>query len=188
MGVLWPGLAQPEPADLRGHGRHPHQPRAGAGDQRAPVVRRLPARRACRGELPQRRRPHPLHQQPAGGLRRHPPHHPRRAQGAQPAQPRPPRRPRDPDPHQPVRDGLPHAVQRPRADRARQGAGEHLGAVRRRCQEAGHLRQHRADGAPAGRARGALRADLPQQLGPPLERGRAQCPRNARTSTRPAPG
>ena len=45
-------------------------------------------------------------------------------------------------PHPAIRDGLPHANERARTDRSRQGAGGHAQALRRRRQEAGHLCQH----------------------------------------------
>ena len=80
--------------------------------------------------------------------------------------------PGDAHAHSAVRDGLPHAGQRAGVDRPGQRAGVHLQAVRRRRQEAGHVRQHRAAGPAHGRARRALRADLSQQLGHARQRRR----------------
>ena len=51
---LRPGRAQLRPAGLRRAGRRADQPRADAGDLRASLVGRFPARRTCRRELPHR--------------------------------------------------------------------------------------------------------------------------------------
>ena len=59
-----------------------------------------------------------------------PPQDPRRAQEAQRDERPPGRRPGDADPHPAVRDGLPDAVERPRADRPREGGREDAGTVR----------------------------------------------------------
>ena len=66
VGVVWPGVGEPEPADVRGPGRQAVQHRADPGDLGAALVVGLPARRARRRLVPERRRPDPLHQQPAG--------------------------------------------------------------------------------------------------------------------------
>ena len=55
---------------------------------------------------------------------------------------------------------------RARADRSVRRAGVHLGSVRREGQGAGHLCLQLPDGAAHGRARRALHADFPAQLGP----------------------
>ena len=81
-------------------------------------------------------------------------------------------RSRDAHAHRAVRAGLPHAVERARADRHRQRAGVDLHALWRSGQEAGHVRQHRAAGPADGRARRAVRPDLSQQLGHALQRRR----------------
>ncbi len=101
------------------------------------------------------------------------------------------RRPGDAHAHPAVRDGLPHAGQRAGADRPGPRAGVHLQAVRRRGEEAGHVRQHGPAGAPHGRARRALRADLPQQLGHARQRRRPAArpvPRRRSGVLRPDPG
>ena len=93
---LRPRQPQPEPADVRGHGRQAEQPGAGAGDLGPAVAVGLPARRARGRVVPLGRRPDPVHQQPAGRHARGPPHHPRRAEQAQRAcTARRARRPRD---------------------------------------------------------------------------------------------
>ena len=81
--------------------------------------------------------------------------------------------PGDAHAHSAVRDGLPHAGQRAGVDRPGARAGVDVQALRRRRQEAGHVRQHGAAGAAHGRARRALRADLSQQLGHARQRRRS---------------
>ena len=71
-----------------------------------------------------------------------------------------------------VRIGLPHAVERSRADRHRHRARIDIQALWRRSQKAGHVRQHGAPGAADGRTRSAVRADLSQQLGHARQRRR----------------
>ena len=98
----------------------PTEHRAGAGDLGPALVVGLPAGRARRRLVPHRRRPDPVHQQPA-----------RRA-AARSAAARSTAckalnemnyqaggRPRDAHPHPAIRAGLPHAVERARADRHR---------------------------------------------------------------------
>ena len=66
-----------------------------------------------------------------------------------------------------------------------------LQALRRRGEEAGHVRQHGAAGPAHGRARRALRADLPQQLGHARQRRRPAArpvPRRRPGVLRPDPG
>ena len=70
----------------------------------------------------------------------------------------------------------------------RKRAGVDLSTLRRRREEARHVRQHGAAGAADGRARRALRADLPQQLGHARQRRRPPARSNARTSIKPCYG
>ena len=60
------GLAQRQPADVRRAGGEADEHRAAPGDLGAALVVGLPVGRARRGLVPQRRRPDPVHQQPAG--------------------------------------------------------------------------------------------------------------------------
>ena len=93
------------------------------------------------------------------------------------------RRPRDRHPHRLLRDGLPDADERPRADGHLAGARGHQGDVRGRAGEA-LLRQQLPARAPAGRARRALRAALPPRLGPPRH---GQGRRHRQPAARPVP-
>ena len=64
--ILWPGLAQRQPADVRRARCQADQHRAVAGDLSPAVVIGLSSGRARRRVVPQRRRPDPVYQQPAG--------------------------------------------------------------------------------------------------------------------------
>ena len=66
-----------------------------------------------------------------------------------------------------VRDGLPDAVQRPRADGHRQGTGRSRRHVRRDARQR-LVRQQLPARPPPGRARRPVRPALPPRLGPPL--------------------
>ena len=91
-----------------------------------------------------------------------------RRRGARP-EPRAPgrhRRPGDRHAHRRLRDGLPDADQRAGADRSRPKSRADAGDVRRRSRQA-IFREQLPAGAPAGRARRALRAALSHRLGPP---------------------
>ena len=85
---------------------------------------------------------------------------------------RPVRRPRDPGPDRPVRDGVPDADLGPRADRHLERAQARPRHVRARRAQAGHVRSLLPAGPPAGRARRAVRPDLPPRLGPARQPGR----------------
>ncbi len=146
----------------------PTNTRAGAGDLRAALGVGLPARRARRGLVPQQRRSRsststtrPASPRASGATiaRR-----PQRAQRNAPT-----RQLGDPETHTRIEQyemafrmqasvpELTDIASEPRA---------HLRPLRRGRQEARHLRQHRADGPPPGRARRPLRPDLPPRLGP----------------------
>ena len=88
------------------------------------------------------------------------------------------RRPRDADAHRAVRDGLPHAGLRAGADRPLEGARAAPSSSTATTREKPGTFAHTLPaGPPAGRARRALRADLPQQLGPARQpAGRAAQP------------
>ena len=111
----------------------PTQHRAGAGDLRPAVVSRLPARRARGRLLPHRRRPDPVHQQPA--RRRRATSAARRSTASSALNELNYQHvgdPRDAHAHPAVRAGLPHAGERAGADRPRQRAGIDVQALRRR--------------------------------------------------------
>ena len=78
VGVVRPGLAQRQSADVRRDGRPQHEHRAGAGDLGPAVVERLSARRACGRELPHGGRPDSVHQRSARRAARRPPREARR--------------------------------------------------------------------------------------------------------------
>ena len=107
----------------------------------------------------------------------------------EPAAPARRRRSRDRHAHRVLRDGLPDADQRAGADGHLEGAGDDPRAVRRRAGQ-GVVRQQLPAGAPAGRARRALRPALPPRLGPPRrhrQRRHREPPRRAVPRDRPAP-
>ena len=74
--------------------------------------------------------------------------------------------PRDQRPHRAIRDGVSHADLGARAGGFLQRAAVHLGSLRPQGQGARHLRLQLPHGAPPRRARRALHADFPPQLGP----------------------
>ena len=116
--------------------------------------------------------PDPVHQQPAGRPPRGPPRYARRPQGTERDELPARGRSRDAHADRAIRAGLSDAGQRAGADRPRQRAGIDLHALRRRGQEARHVRQHGAAGPADGRAGRAVRADLSQQLGHARQRRR----------------
>ncbi len=117
VGVLRARLGQREPADLRRPGRQAVEHRADPGDLGAALVVGLPPRRTRGRLVPERWRPDPLHQQPAGCFQRGPPADARRPPRAQRDELSDDRRSRDAHPDRAVRTGLPDAVERPRPDR-----------------------------------------------------------------------
>ena len=127
--------------------------------------------------VPQRRRPDPLHQQPARRVR------PKSAastlDGLKALNEMNYQLVGDPETHTRIEQyELAFRMQAsvPELTDTRERAGVHLPALRRRGQEARHLRPHRAAGPADGRARRPVRPDLPQQLGPPRQRRRPACP------------
>ena len=97
------------------------------------------------------------------------------------------RRPGNAHAHSAVRDGLPHASERAGTDRSRaRSRRARIELYGEDAKKPGTLRQHGADGPPAGRARRALRADLSQQLGHARQRRRTPARASATTSTSPA--
>ena len=174
VGLVRPGLAEREPADVRGAGRQADQHRAGAGDLGPALVGRLSAGRARGRVVPLRRRPDPVHQQPARRARRGPPQHARRPASAQ----------RD---ELPARSAIPETHTRiqqyelafrmqssvPELTDLGQRAGSRpTSSTATTAKKPGTLRQHGAAGPADGRARRALRADLSQQLGHARQRRR----------------
>ena len=94
------------------------------------------------------------------------------------------RRPRNAGPHRPVRDGLPDADLGAGADRHLERARSTFSTcTARTCTSRAPSPQLPA-GPPAGRARRALRADLPSRLGPARRPARRPAAASARTSTR----
>ncbi len=83
---------------------------------------------------------------------------------------------RDRHAHRPVRDGLPHAGGRARADGHLARAGPRSRGLRGAARR-GQLRQQLPAGAPAGRKRGALRAAVRLGLGLPRHQPRRGHPR-----------
>ena len=89
------------------------------------------------------------------------------------------RRPGDRDAHRPVRDGVPHADERARADRPLEGAEATFELYGPDAQQARHVRRQLPARPPAGRARRALRPALPPRLGPARQPARSRSPRSA---------
>ena len=99
-------------------------------------------------------------------------HDARRFEGAERNQFPHRRRSRNAHAHQAIRAGVPHAIERAGTVRSLARTRRDLRALRRRGEEARHVCEHGAARAAARRARRALRADLPQQLGHALKRQR----------------
>ena len=136
--------------------------------------------------VPQRRRPDPVHQQPAGRAAAGAPRHARRPQGAQRDELQARRRPRDAHADRAVRAGLPDAGQRPRADRHRQRArGDlHASTARRRRSRARSPTRRCWPGGWSSGACGSCRSTT--TTGTRTSTSPAGCPTSAATSTSPA--
>ena len=142
--------------------------------------------RARRRLVPHRRRPDPVHQQPARRPARGPPQDARRPQGAERDELPARRRPRDAHPHRAVRAGLPHAVERARADRRRRTSPPRptpSTATRRRSPAPSPTRPCWPGGwssAACGSSRSTTTTGTRTATSP------AGCPTSAATSTSPA--
>ena len=138
--------------------------------------RRATCRRARRRLVPQRRRPDPLHQQPAGrpaDVRRN------TLDGLKALNEMNYKQVGDPETHTRIEQyELAFRMQSsvPELTEHRERARLDLHPLRRGGQEARDLRPHRAAGPADGRARRPVRPDLPQQLGPRTPTSPAACP------------
>jgi len=154
VGLLRPGVAQHQPADLRGDGgqaTNTEQVQAISGRLWSSGI--FPGAR--RRRLPFRARPDPLHQQSARGPARDPAQDAGRHQGPQRHEARAAGRSGDRDPQRAVRARVPHAVERAGADEPGERARVDLQALRRGGpEEARQLRPLRADGPAARRGAG----------------------------------
>ena len=172
--------------DLRRPRRQADQPGAGAGDFRPAVGLGLSLRRACRRLLPHGRRSDPLHQQPARRVGRGPPQNARRPEGAQRDELQDAGRSGNADAHSAVRDGLPHADERARADRPRQRAGKHVQALWRRGQEGRARSRTRCCWRGGWSSAACASCRSITTTGTRTATSPADCPTSAATSTRPA--
>ena len=150
----------------------------------------LPVRRARRRLVPHRRRPDPVHQQPARRARRGPPHDARRpARQLNEMNYQAGRRPGDAHAHPAVRDGVPHAGQRAGADRPRPASRSRTFKLYGDDgQEAGHVRQHRAAGPAAWSSAACASCRSTTTTGTRTATSPAGCPTSAATSIRPCYG
>ena len=99
------------------------------------------------------------------------------------------RRSGDAHAHRAIRAGLPHAGQRARADRASRASRlRPIALYGDEASKPGTFANTRAAGPADGRARRALRADLPQQLGHARQRRPAGCPSQCRDVDQPCWG
>ena len=181
---LRPRQPQPEPADVRRHGRQADQPGAGAGDLGPAVAVGLPAGRARGRVVPRGRRPDPLHQQPAG--RRRATCAARRSTASTSSTRSTTSELGDPETQTRIAQyemAFRMQIERAGTDRPREGAEQDA----RHCtapdvQEARHVRQHGADGPPAGRDAACASCRSTTTTGTTTATSPAACPTSARTS------